>query len=311
MRKITECLLGGILVAALSGCEVLAGEVQCAGRPLGQAYQQDLATRLAKAVAAGDVEEVLRQIRGGADPNHLEDGAVPVLMWAICSDQPKTFQVLLENGADPNLRGRGDGLGSGKGHGLKEDLTVIDDGFSAMELAAGTADPAFLKQALKHGGAPNSDRNLERPRPNAPLLLAAYYGLFDNIKILLAAGADIHVHESINLSSSAPVLAIGVRGRFDIALWLLEHGYQYRLQELGRAAEGSMVSEEQQPWKEKTIQALRARGVVFPCSYLLLNALKERDIPQSAIEDLIMGRKSLYDFPEKNTAGGGSGAVAD
>ena len=45
---------------------------------------------------------------------------------------------------------------------------------------------------------------------------------------------------------------------------------------------------------------LRAQGLVFPRRPLNLRALKERDIPPEAVEDLIMGRKLVWQFPLKS-----------
>ena len=123
--------------------------------------------------------------------------------------------------------------------------------------------------------------------------------MLDNAKALIAAGADINAHDR---GRSAPDYAIASGGRFDIAVWLLEHGYNHDLAGLARGAEIRHVRREgeQQRWKETLIGMLRERGLVFPATERLRAAIeRERVIPPEAVEDLIMGRKGVYDFPER------------
>jgi len=49
----------------------------------------------------------------------------------------------------------------------------------------------------------------------------AKVGLFENVKILVAAGANINTHHEQYQGYTAPGKAL-VPGRFDIAVWLLE-----------------------------------------------------------------------------------------
>ncbi|MEO3956989.1 hypothetical protein ABH309_21350 [Chromobacterium piscinae] len=133
----------------------------CARRSLDEAYRNPQAVALAKAAVRGDAETVARL--AATTPglvNTLEDGAVPPLLWAICADNVEGFEALLKAGADPNLGGSGHGPGDGKGHGRKENGTIIREGWSAMLLAAGSGNPAFLRLALRYGG------DVTRPRAN-------------------------------------------------------------------------------------------------------------------------------------------------
>lgn len=270
--------------------------IDCAGRPLTKAYQQPEALALAKMVSRGNTEDIQSFVRNGVDPNYIEDGAVPLLMWAMCADRVSSFKALLDAGADPNMIGNGHGLGSGKGHGNIEDGSIIYEGWSATVAAAASGQPDFLRLALQHGGDLDASKGV---RSNGrPLLQAAYNGLFSNVKILVAAGADVNVHHVKYSGNTAPELAL-VRGRYDIALWLLEHGYMHDLQALARTAETSHVPlhSEQQSWKEKLIDDLQRRGAVFPATFLVKRGLQEREISSVHIKGLIYGRESVYDFP--------------
>lgn len=232
---------------------------QCAGRSLGEAYKNPQAVALLRVAARGDATAVasLAALTPGLT-NWLEDGAVPPLLWAICADSVDGFEALLKAGADPNLAGNGHGRGDANGYGRKENGSIIEPGWSAMLMAAGSGRPDFLQLAIHHGGDLNAVKGAREP--NRPLLKAAQTGLFDNVKMLVAAGADINAH---GLSMSATDYAIGSRGRFDIAVWLLEHGYSHNLTRLARGAEIRQVprESEQQRWKEKLIGMLRERGI--------------------------------------------------
>lgn len=271
----------------------------CARRSLDEAYRNPQAVALVKAAVHGDVETVT-QLAAAAPGlvNTLEDGAVPPLLWAICADNVEGFEALLKAGADPNLGGSGHGPGDGKGHGRMEDGTLIREGWSAMLLAAGSGNPEFLRLALRYGGDVNAAKG-KRVEPNQPLLQAAYHGLFDNVKTLVAAGADINARD---IEYSTPEYAMAIRGRFDIAVWLLQQGYHYDLQRLALVAEIRQVplNSPLQRSKEQLINMLRAQGLVFPRRPLNLRALKERDIPPEAVEDLIMGRKLVWQFSLKS-----------
>lgn len=299
LRKI-HFALAVCLMTSLSACAgSLFGGTQCAGRSLGQAYRDPQVLILAKAAVKGGSDAIRSQVQRGADVNHLEDGAVPPLLWAICADNIEGFEALLKAGADPNLAGNGHGKGDGKGHGVKENGSIIRQGWSATVMAAGTGRPDFLRLALRYGGDLNAKRGEEAQ--DRPLLQAAYHGLFENVKILVAAGADINVHDEFMKDKTAPDYALGVTGRFDIAVWLLEQGYRYNLQGLASSAEVCHVplDGEQQRWKEKLIGMLREQGAIFPASPIVKRALQERVIPATAVEDLIMGRKSILDFPKR------------
>lgn len=299
MLRFAPLILGVFLMAGLSTkSEAGFWSTSCAGREIGEAYRNPKAVALVKAAAQGDADEIASLARN--EPglvNTLEDGAVPPLLWAICADNLAGFEALLKAGADPNLGGNGHGRGDGKKQGLKESGSIISEGWSATLLAASIGRPDFLRLALHYGGDANAEKGSEKP--NRPLLMAADNGHFDNVKTLIAAGADINIHDR---QLSATDYALAATGRFDIAVWLLEHGYSYDLQGLASGAEIRQVplDGEQQRWKEKLIGMLRARGMVFPASPGVRRAIAiERDIPPQDIDDIVLGRKSVFDYPKK------------
>ena len=254
-------IAGGLLMLfAKTACSTFYG-VGCAGCTLDQAYRDPQALALVRAAVRGNADEVERLVKGGADPNYLEEGSVPMLIWTLCAQNKKGYEALLKAGADPNLGGTGKGFAGSEVIGTafsRTSRSYIKKGWSATVMAAAIEDPFYLRLALKNGGDPNA---LRGPEPDdRPLLQAAYYGFFENIKILLASGADINVHDDRYRFYTAPELAIGVYGRFDIAVYLLEQGYNHDLQMLLRSCDRS-ANEEMKPYREQLIKMLKARGV--------------------------------------------------
>lgn len=268
-------------------------------RPLSQAYSQTQANALVRAAVRGDSDEIAELTATGADVNYLEPDAVPMLMWTLCAGNKQGFEALLKAGAAPDLTGTGHGRGSGLGDRFRTRGSVINEGWSATMMAAATPDPEFLRLALRYGANPNA--NAGQRTAAKPLIIAAKKGFLDNIKVLVAAGADVNEHDPQYSYLSAPQAAIAV-GKNDIAVWLLEQGYSHDLLRLARWAEGRYVQTDspQQKWKEQLITMLRARGMAFPASSLLKEEIPLRIIPQEDIEELIMGRKDFRSYPLKH-----------
>lgn len=59
---------------------------------------------LCKAIEADDLAEMKRLIEAGADVNAKGKGSMTPLMWAFPDNKFDRFKLLLENGADPNVK---------------------------------------------------------------------------------------------------------------------------------------------------------------------------------------------------------------
>ncbi|MFT4173199.1 MAG: ankyrin repeat domain-containing protein [Rhodocyclaceae bacterium] len=289
-------------IAVTIGAPAHAGffDTSCAGRTVAKAYHDENAVALVRAATRGDVDEIaLLSSKYPHVVNHVEDKAVPPLLWAICADNVKGFEALLIAGANPNLGGGGIGPGDGKGHGLKEDGSVIASGWTATIMASSAGNIEFLKLALRYGAELNSPKGVERP--DLPLSVAAYYGLFDHVKLLIENGADINGHDSL---SGAPEYAIVSGGRFDIAMWLVENGYTWNLQRLASIAEIRQVplKSSLQRSKDALIDVLRQGGAVFPASPNTKFEFQERVIPDADFWDVIRGYKWVGSYPKRQAA---------
>ncbi|TGL32565.1 ankyrin repeat domain-containing protein [Leptospira koniambonensis] len=295
-RKLLTITLG-FLCFSIIQVSCASTKLRCAGCNISEAYSKPLAQKLVVAVIQGKTGKVAELVQEGANPNYLEPEKIPMLIWALCANNIEGFETLLKVGADPNLSGTGHGFGNGKLGGLQgaqgNDFSQIYEGWSAMRFASQVKDIQFLKLAIQYGGDVNAPKGQRSPKE--PLIAAAEYGLFEHVKLLVSAGANINIHSEIE---SAPESAISGMGRFDIAIWFLEHGYNYNLQRLAVRAENRGVNT-QQSNKEKLIDMLIAKGIKFPVTETYRNLHKYREVPPSALMDVVYGRKDCRDFPLK------------
>ncbi|EQA38853.1 ankyrin repeat protein [Leptospira inadai serovar Lyme str. 10] len=297
MKKNSSIIIGIIIMLFSSFFQMSCATMflRCAGCTISEAYSDPTALKLVKAAVGGDSKKVAELVKEGANPNHLEPDKVPMLLWTICGQNVEGFEALLKAGADPNLGGTGHGRGQGNQGG--DGVSIVYERWSAMTFAAGDPDSRFLKLAIQYGGDLNSEKRGKKAVAGTglPLIRAAFEGLFDNIKLLVESGADINIHTE---TDSAPEMAIGVRGRFDIAIWFLEHGYTYNLLGLAKTAEGRAVTRNQ-PYKEKFIDMLTEKGIQFPVTDVYKELHKYRELPPGAMQDIVYGRKGCRDFPLK------------
>ena len=166
------------------------------------------AQALAVAAEYGDAQAVHRLMKDeGVNPDaFFSKEGMPLLAWPIFTHNPKGLKVMLENGADPNVK---------QAYPSRELGLSYDD--NAMVWAAKQEDPIYLKLLLDHGGDPNT-RNVN----NETLLFQAFiwHSQWQNVRLLVESGADIN-----DMTTGNSILArYAGRGGFKQAYWLLEHG---------------------------------------------------------------------------------------
>jgi ankyrin repeat protein len=126
-------------------------------------------TPLLYAALYGNADTVRLLLESGAEPNIRNDGGATALMWAV-GDLEKT-RLLLEHGADANGRS--------------------DDGRTPLLIAAGRyGSSAVVKLLLDHGANP-SVSSIGLLGGMTPLAEAAYAGDAGVIRILTERGADV------------------------------------------------------------------------------------------------------------------------
>lgn len=212
VRKLT------LLIAAATGVVTImtpimpasAGWVAEPDKPIlamkpNELFSKPQLRQLAVAAQHGNVQKIDDLIAQGADVNGKGKYGIAPLFSAWQARNKAGFETLLDKGANPN--------------------NVWTTGETLMNLLAGTADPYFLKSALKHGG----NANLVEPRTGqTPLLAAVIYSAGRrNIPTLIGAGANLD-YQTPKHEETATMVAAGL-GQFKVVYELLAAGAGYRL----------------------------------------------------------------------------------
>ena len=245
-----------MVVAATTHCQAPT----MGGKRASDMYNDPKVVSLVEAAMSGDTEKVAALAREGVRVNIVApDGPTP-LMWALHANNEKGIRALLDAGADPNLK-----------------MKPLN-GFSAMELAAGAHDQnsaAILRDLLAHGGNPNLPVS-DPPHDHSLLAIAAAEGQLTNVRELLNAGADLNAHSAEigqGAGQSAMDSAIAM-GQYEIALYMLNRGYNYRLDQVAGLTQSSLVGPTHEPARDGVIKWLQGHGVKYP-------AHSEKEGPES------------------------------
>lgn len=163
-------LAAGLL--GVSGCATVSHRT--AQNPAVEHRGPDGSTPLQWAVYKGDVAQVRRLLRAGADPNEPNDyGATPMSLAAVTGNAP-IVKLLLAAGASPE--------------------SPNTDGQSALMLVARTGNLEAAKLLLRHGANVNAR---ESWRGQTALMWAAARQKPKMMELLIAHGADINARSAI------------------------------------------------------------------------------------------------------------------
>ncbi|MEZ5489866.1 MAG: ankyrin repeat domain-containing protein [Gammaproteobacteria bacterium] len=157
---------------------------------------------LAIAGAQGDLSKIEDLVESGVDINSAgEFGATPI-WWSIQRQNKAGYLKMLELGADPNK------VWSRSGRTFTYYVATLGDSY-------------YLEQALKHGANPNQITNTVAK--TTPLYAAASHprSHVRNTKLLIDFDADVNVKNSIG---ETPLMFALLMGRFDTAYLLVEAG---------------------------------------------------------------------------------------
>lgn len=235
-----KLLLHAVIIGALSmsmmSCSATS---KVEGQSLAETFADEKEVALVNAALAGNVDKIKLLVKNGTSVNAVGNNGVTPLLWAMYFRNDQGVALLLDLGADPNL--------------VTEKVV-----FSPMYFASMAETPELLRLLLKFGGNPNHP---ERGRiDDLPLSRAASNGRIENIKMLLAAGADINAHDQYNASAARWSVS---QAHFEVTAFLLEYGFTYNLPYLARVVNICQVPEDSdaQRWKDKVIVMLKERGV--------------------------------------------------
>lgn len=180
-----ESILIKTRVASMMGLAVFFG----AFAPPAQADEKQN-QNLLKAVAKGDLEDALKALDKGADPNLKNAQNVPVVVSVASTDQVGLAVALLSRGGDPNApdpAGRTalmTAVLAGRGRMVQALLSnradvkaVAPDGTTAMDLAQKRGDPEILRLLTAAGAAPTQAAPAVKllPDPNGKVLFEDFF----------------------------------------------------------------------------------------------------------------------------------------
>ena len=190
-----------------------------------------LPNRLVEAVKANDVAQVRRLLAAGTDPNAWSEGNYMPLYHAVMQGQTESAKLLLEHGADPNLKAGPSqdpvlftAINAGHGelakllveHGANVNIKT-GGGETLLYLAAKSGKAAVAEALLELGADPNAETGYH----DNPLWCAAQRGDIEVMKVLLKHGADIRA-QGVHWGMSVLEWAVG-QGETDMVALLVEH----------------------------------------------------------------------------------------
>ena len=210
------------LLFCLTSCynqEILVDKSKLLGMDY-RLFQSTPAWELAKAVKIGDIKKIKEEVIQKKVPvDYLESRfGHTLLMMAIYNNEYESAKTLLVLGANPNL------------HDTYKGKTPVI-------IAAGNADPKYLKLVLDYKGEPNSIENLfSGPKKkinsmrDSALTTAISPSIMGNrnlekVKLLVDAGADIHYTKKGIIQTALGVALI--QDQMDVAMYLIEKGADY------------------------------------------------------------------------------------
>lgn len=189
--KTTGLVLPLLGITTLIGCSQYAGGVN-----------------IWTAIHDEDLDAIERFSSAGGDLNVVSRTGTTPLIYCIDNNKRKSYQRLLELGVDPNF---------------KSDANAR----VALSTAAAHEESWWLELALKHGGDPNLRVKLQTDIGEAPVLnFAASEGAFENVKLLLQAGADIN---GVDYKGCSALYEAGASKRLELVFYLLGSGADYTL----------------------------------------------------------------------------------
>jgi len=208
-------------------------------------FKADSQRSLAEAAANGRTDQLKMLLSKGADINANGLQGMTALYWALAHRSKSGVSWLLQHNANPNV-------------------LFARDGTSATSLAARLEDPWFLREILAHGG----DLNIRNPiNGRTPLAEAIAYGLDENARILISAGADMNTVDTTGLT---PVLYAAANQKYELVYDMLIAGADPTIQ-IARSNGKTLLwvighsrvppSAAAYQWQLKVIELLKQRGL--------------------------------------------------
>lgn len=216
MKKISKATIIYLFLTSCSNSDGKVAKSKLTGYDY-RLFQDTPAWPLAKAVRDKDTSEVKTLvIENKIDPDYQESRCGnTLLMMSIFNNNYASAKILLDVGADPNLRDRCSGA-------------------TAVINAAENKDSKYLKLLSAYKGNPKVGENKSVKDNDSPMQTAltsaiSYYyaNSLEKVTLLIEAGADVN-YPNNNSNTDLPLGIAIKRDKMDVALYFLENGADYK-----------------------------------------------------------------------------------
>lgn len=230
------CIVTGLPV----GCSAAMDMPSNISKRAAEAFADPQVRALAEAASRGNVRELERLVKAGADVNAKGSMGITPAWWAIRNRNKVGFEWLLAHGANPNAE--------------VETITI-------MELAAGYEDSEFLKIVLRY----KPDLNRAGPYTgHTPLSTAVVFSTRKNIELLIDAGVNLD-----NDRGQSPLSFAAGQGAYEYVFLMLKAGADTErispigLSDLAKTIRNCLINpnSDAYEWRERAIRLLRGKGV--------------------------------------------------
>jgi ankyrin repeat protein len=210
------------------------------------------------AIEWDDTNKMGKMIKAGMGINTRGKDGMTFLIYSYLKVNKKSYEFLLEHGADPNTIM----VTSEKVEGR---VSKLETELSALILAAkDKEDPFYLKLCLEHGGNPNT---VIYTNLGGRHIIYDALGSITNLKLIIEAGADINGLDKDQWGST-PLSESIFADRYDIAYYLLGKGADPEINKdhiIWGIYNGNLGSLQtvQIEYKEKVKKILEDRGFDF------------------------------------------------
>ena len=240
LRRINALVVFCIVTGLQTSCSVAMDMPSNVSKRAAEAFANPRARALAEAAALGNVRELERLVKAGADVNAKGSLGITPAWWAIRNRNKVGFEWLLAHGASPNA-----------------DV----DSITIMEMAAGYEDSTFLQVALRH----KPDLNRAGPYTgHTPLSTAVVYSTRQNVELLINAGVNLD-----NDRGRSPLSFAAGQGAYDYVFLMLTVGADTgRISATGLNALAKTIgnrlinpNSDAYEWRERVIRLLKNKGI--------------------------------------------------
>ncbi len=186
------------------------------------------------AIETKNMETFDKLLAEGVNVNVRGKGNMTPLFWAYPENRGEYFKKLLEHGADPNVLIE-DHFGLPQWFNKETSLTYIVAGSS--KIIAGSDRTEYFKWIMEHGGDPNQ---IQPGFDNqTPITAAINANRIDDVKMLIQKNADLnYVAHSLD---SSPVMKCVSCNNYEMVLLLLEAGASYKLDRRGNGKDWNLI----------------------------------------------------------------------